>query len=172
MPLFSIVSPVIQNCVLLSSLVTSFFFWVKDICLSRISLGFIQVYAENDGLVPLFNNLGAASCFFVGRANLQFIRALLLPCLSELYQAGIKWLSINVNRRSVKILTEVIFFSYNLSFSACFSARMVFFSRNKSVGTMFRLIFSAKLTGPESDMENKADHLTVYKTIHTAGSHK
>ena len=36
---------------------------------------------------------------------------------------------------------------YNPSFSACFLARTVFFSHNKSAGTVFRLIFSVKRTG-------------------------
>ena len=42
-------------------------------------------------------------------------------------------------------------FSYNPYFSACFfSVGTVFFSHNKSVGTVFRLVFSAKRTGPWS----------------------
>jgi len=38
--------------------------------------------------------------------------------------------------------------SYNPYFSACFSVGTVFFSHNKSVGTMFWFIFSAKRTRP------------------------
>jgi len=38
-------------------------------------------------------------------------------------------------------------FFYNLSFLACFSVRTLFFFHNKSVGTVFQLVFSAKRTG-------------------------
>ena len=41
-----------------------------------------------------------------------------------------------------------VHFSYNPYFLACFLVGRVFFSHNKSAGTVFWLVFSAKRTGP------------------------
>ena len=46
-----------------------------------------------------------------------------------------------------RCLGHVRFF-YNPSFSACFFSRNSVFSHNKSAGTVFRLVFSAKRTWP------------------------
>ena len=46
--------------------------------------------------------------------------------------------------------------SYNRNFSAClFSAGTVFFSHHKLAGTVLRLVFSAKRTGPINEMRFK-----------------
>ena len=44
--------------------------------------------------------------------------------------------------------TGFVRLSYNPYFSACFFSMNSVFSHNKSTGTVFRLVFSAKRTGP------------------------
>ena len=54
---------------------------------------------------------------------------------------------------SISLLDEICSNSYGpvrFSYNPSFLARTVFFSHNKSAGTVFRLIFSTKRTGPIS----------------------
>ena len=88
----------------------------------------------------------------------------LAPCAGVIYQSWrstLSWRTSWCTDASVSVRTRVrqnstgtpdtgsVHLSYNPYFSACFSARTVFFSHNKSAGIVFWLVFSAKRTGPD-----------------------
>ena len=63
---------------------------------------------------------------------------------------GEKRLNMPIIMRGTHLDLGPVRLSYNLYFSTYFfSVGTVFFSHNKSAGTVFRLVFSAKRTGPK-----------------------